>query len=506
MLDTQVARTDIRPVAVPRVPRGSLPWLLGLLGAAVGFAGSWIPSYWGDEAASVMSAERSWSSLVGLLGNIDAVHGLYYSLLRVWVGAFGATELATRLPSAIAVGLMVAGTVLLVREFAGERVAVIAGVVAIVLPRTTSMATEARSYAMGAAAAVWLTVLLIRLLRRRAGLGGWVGYAVAAAGCVYLFLYLGLILVVHGLYVAVVHRDRIRAWLGSCGVALVLALPIIALGYHQRSQIAFLARRDYATVRNVLVSQWFGTTLVAIVGWLLIAAAVVAFILAAARRGVSLPPAQRLAGLALSWLALPTAFLLLGNATLSPMYNVRYLSFCVPAAAILIALGVEAIGARLARPVRGLIPVALIAVLIVACLPVYASQRTPWAKDGGSDWNTVAAYVSAHATAGDAVIFDQATKPSRDPRIMLSLYPTGFTGLRDVALTVPYAERTQLWDAVVPNADAVAADPTLTSVWAVELPATTGQPADIAMLLHHGFTLDTAQRINRTTVYHLTKE
>lgn len=506
MLDTQVARTDVRPVAVPRVPRASVPWLLGALGAVFGFTGSWIPSYWGDEAASVMSAERSWSSLAGLLGNIDAVHGVYYALLHVWVGAFGATELATRLPSAIAVGLTVAGTVFLVREFAGERMAAIAGVVAIVLPRTTSMATEARSYAMGAAAAVWLTVLLVRLLRRRAGRGGWAGYAVAAAACMYLFLYLGLIFVVHGLYVAIVYRDRVRAWLGSCAAALVLALPIIMLGYHQRSQIAFLARRDYTTLHNVLVSQWFGTTLVAVVGWLLIAAAVVAFVVAAARRGVSLPPAQRLAGLALAWLALPTTILLTGNAALSPMYNVRYLSFCVPAAAILIALGAEILGARLARPAQHVLPIALIAVLVIACLPVYTSQRTPWAKDGGSDWRAVAAYVSANATTGDAVIFDQTTKPSRDPRIMLSLYPSDFAGLRDVALAVPYAERTHLWDAVISNADAVAADRTLTSVWAMELPAAAGQPTDITMLLHHGFTLDTAQRINRTTVYHLTKE
>ena len=506
MLDTQVAHTDIRPAVVPSVRRVPVPWLLGLLGAVVGFAGAWIPSYWGDEAASVMSAERSWSSLAGLLGNIDAVHGLYYALLHVWVGAFGASEPATRLPSAVAVGLMVAGTVILAREFAGERVAVIAGVVAIVLPRTTSMATEARSYAMGAAAAVWLTVLLVRLVRRRRGIGGWGGYAVAAAACIYLFLYLGLILVVHGIYVTVVHRDRLRAWLGSCAAALILALPIIALGYHQRTQIAFLARRDYATVRNVLVSQWFGTTVVAVIGWLLLAAAVATFIGAAARRSGALAPSRRLTGLALSWLLLPTAILLLGNATVSPMYNVRYLSFCVPAVALLIALGAEGIGARLARPVRGPSTVVLIAVLVLSCLPVYAHQRTPWAKDGGSDWSAVAAYISANATTGDSVIFDQATKPSRDPRIMLSLYPTGFAGLRDVALALPYAERTQLWDAVVPNADAVAADRTLTSVWAVELPAATGRPADIALLLHHGFTLETAQRVHRTTVYHLIKE
>ena len=103
MPDTQVARLDTGRAVSPRGLHASLPWALGIVGAVVGFAGSWIPSYWGDEAASVMSAERSWSSLAELLGNIDAVHGLYYALLRVWVGAFGTAEVATRLPSAIAV-------------------------------------------------------------------------------------------------------------------------------------------------------------------------------------------------------------------------------------------------------------------------------------------------------------------------------------------------------------------------------------------------------------------
>src|SRR6478736_1674693 len=120
---------------------------LGVIGAAVGFAGSWIPSYWGDEAASVMSASRPLDGLVTELSKVDAVHGVYYALLHVWISLFGTSEVATRLPSAIAVGLMVAGTVVLARQFARRRLAILAGVVCIVLPRSTYLATEARSYA-----------------------------------------------------------------------------------------------------------------------------------------------------------------------------------------------------------------------------------------------------------------------------------------------------------------------------------------------------------------------
>src|SRR3954469_21605585 len=54
------------------------PAALGVVGGAVAYAGAGTPSYWGDEAASIVSAQRSLPSLFAELGHIDAVHGLYY--------------------------------------------------------------------------------------------------------------------------------------------------------------------------------------------------------------------------------------------------------------------------------------------------------------------------------------------------------------------------------------------------------------------------------------------
>lgn len=175
----QVSRPS-RQSALDRHPQ-ALAWGLGLLGAIIGGAGSWAPSYWGDEAASVMSASRPWPSLMTLLGTIDGVHGVYYALLRLWTSVFGTSELAARAPSAIAVGLMVTGVVIVARDYLPVSVAASAGIVAIVLPRATYMATEARSYAMSAAVAVWLTLLLSRALGSSAKRRVWIGYAVAAA-------------------------------------------------------------------------------------------------------------------------------------------------------------------------------------------------------------------------------------------------------------------------------------------------------------------------------------
>jgi len=478
--------------------------IVGVIAAVIGFAGSWIPSYWGDEAASVLSASRTWPSLGAMLGQIDGVHGLYYGFLKEWMGLFGTSEAATRAPSAIAVGFMVAGTVVLARGFVGTRIAVIAGIVAAVLPRDTYMAGEARSYAIGAAAAVWITLLLVRAMRSDASRWLWLAYGVACAGAMYLFLDLGLLLVVHGIVVALLSRAWLGMWARAAGLALLLAVPILVVGAIQREQIGFLVRRRYATTANVLTKQWFGYPLLAVIAWLLILTAVAWLILALMGRRPR-GARMRLTVLALSWLVAPTVLLLIGNALLSPMYNIRYLSFCTPAAAVLVALGIAAIGEAVA-PHRQLALTAVIATgLVAASIPVYIGQRTPWAKDGGSDWRAVSEYVQQNASGG-VVLFDQTTKPSRDPRLALDIYPSAFAAVDDVALETPSVDRPRLWDRVADNADVASQITGASQAWAVEARHGTATPPDVALLEALGYHVETAVLIHRTTVYHLSKE
>ncbi|BDZ45801.1 glycosyltransferase family 39 protein [Naasia aerilata] len=212
--------------------------------------GSWVPSYWGDEAASVLSASRPLGSLLAELTRVDAVHGVYYLLLHGWVRLFGTSELATRAPSAIAVGFAVAGTMVLASRLAGTRVALLAGAVCAVLPRLTWAATEVRSYALACVVAVWVSVALVAALQdagnRRVA---WLRYTLGLAAAPYLFLFLGLLVPVHGMFLAGTRAGRglLRRWLLAVAVALLLAAPIAAVAAGQREQVAFLARRHYLT-------------------------------------------------------------------------------------------------------------------------------------------------------------------------------------------------------------------------------------------------------------------
>jgi uncharacterized membrane protein len=98
------------------------PLLVGVLAAAVSLGGAARPSFWYDEAATISAAySRSLPQLWHMLGNVDAVHGLYYLLMHGWFQIFGPTEFWSRAPSGLAVGGAAAGVVVLGRQFSHGR-------------------------------------------------------------------------------------------------------------------------------------------------------------------------------------------------------------------------------------------------------------------------------------------------------------------------------------------------------------------------------------------------
>jgi mannosyltransferase len=513
---------------------GPVAAVVGSAAALITWLGSWNPSYWGDEAATVVSAERPLAALFAELHNIDGVHGLYYLLMHFWIDAFGASELSTRTPSALGVGFLVAGTVVLGARLIDVRFGILAGLVCTVLPRTTFLATEARSSALATAAAVWVTVVFVGLWRRRdQRLKPWLVYGALVGLSSYLFFYLFLMIVVHGAVLASSRRGRelLGRWVRAGGMAVLVAAPFAVLAIAQHNQVAFLARPGYVTPITVFVSQWFGSPpahgpwLVPILCWglILLGVGIVAGHAIRARVTPAVDPrtAEReLVRLGVIWLVLPTALLLLGDAVVAPMYNNRYLAFCTPAAALLIAGGALAVArvvaqvirraagrAGRARPPRrsviAVVAIALAVALGAVALPGFLAQRGPFAKDGGSDWRQVADYVGAHAVPGDAIIFDSTTKPSRQPELAYRMYPAQFAAVDPVALVTPFSERAQLWDVLAPLSQVRPALAASRDIWALELPSTGVVPRDITDLTAHGYRVVSAHRIHRTVVYQL---
>lgn len=484
-----------------------LPWrrfaaaAVGVVAGLIAVIGAGNPSYWGDEAASVLSAGRDLPSLMQLLGHTDAVHGAYYLFLHFWMGIAGTSEAAVRFPSAVAVGLAATGTVALGRRLIGLRLGIFAGLIFAILPTVTRMGAEARSYALAIAAAVWVTVWFVELTRREETRRHvWVLFGVAAAASLYLFLYLAFLVLVQLTALSAFRSSRLvrRRWLEAMIVTGVCAAPILYTALSQRGQISFLAHRGYANAASVFVGQWFGSPVFAVLAWAFIAIGVAAAFDRSRRS--DLPGVL----MVLVWFSAPTVLLLAGNAWLSPMYNRRYLAFCAPAVAVLIALGIARLAALASdRRLRGIVVGIGLIALVGLAIPRYVAQRGPYGKDGGSDLRQTAEVVAAHASPGGAILFDTAVKPSRMPRLAVDLYPQSFTGLADVALLTPYVDRPSLWDAIAPTDSLAPAILRYDTVWVIESGA--HQP-DVDRVRALGYRVEQTLPVHRTIVYELSKE
>lgn len=423
--------------------RGRLldPLGVAVLAAVVSGAAAGRPSLWFDEGATISaSASRSLPQLWRLLGHIDAVHGLYYLLMHGWFTVFPPTEFWCRLPSSVAVGVAAAGVVVFATQFTSRSAAVCAGVIFAILPRMTLAGIEARSYAFSAAAAVWLTVLLVASIRRDRW-WRWLLYAVGLILSVLLNVYLVLVVPAHAVATAVVGRRRpvVMRWAAVSAVSVASTTPFLLLAHGQVFQVSWISRLSWHNVIDVAAHQYFDNS----VPFAILAAAVLILGLAAWRCGRPGPAGEirQLLGICVAWMVAPTVVSLIYSAFGDPVYYARYLTFTAPAMAVVLAVCIVTVATT---------PRAIAAVLIlfaVAAVPNYLfSQRTRYAKEGW-DYSQVADVVAAHAAPGDCLLVDNTVRWAPGPiRALVATRPAAFRPLADIERGAPGRERGRLWD------------------------------------------------------------
>ncbi|MEO6714833.1 MAG: glycosyltransferase family 39 protein [Mycobacteriales bacterium] len=493
--------------ASPEVARASTTrWaapVIGVLASLISFIGSWIPAVYGDEAATLSVATRSWSELRVLLGEVDAVHGMHYAVMHVWLAAFGTTPLSLRLPSVLAVGLAAAGVVVLGRRLVSLRAGVFAGLVLAVLPRVTWIAIEGRSSAMTLAAAVWLTVLLLAAADRGSW-RIWAAYAVAVALAVSLWIFLVLLVAAHGATLLWLRHRRgvLVSWTVAAAAGGLAASPVVLLSRAQRGQVSWIPQLGKDTVKYVIVEQWFGiegfpSLPVAGLCWLLIA---VALFTAWRARDLRSP----LFAVAMPWLVLPTAGLLALSLVSTPVYVPRYVAFSLPAVALLVGAAIAA----LPRPRAS--GAALLAVAVLS-LQAYVGDRRPDSKDN-SDWASVVRIIESNSAPDDAILygdlFDEHGASRGPARALAYAYPGYLDGLADVALIGPAEREGSLWGTSLPMTDAAAVLTGRRSVWVVyDHTKAFLAPGnrDNAALRDAGFAISGSWIGDKTDVVHLTR-
>ncbi|OBK10012.1 glycosyltransferase family 39 protein [Mycobacterium asiaticum] len=417
------------------------PLWVGLFAAAVSLAGAARPSFWYDEAATISASySRSLDQLWHMLGNVDAVHGLYYLLMHGWFQIFPPTEFWSRAPSGLAVGAAAAGVVVLGRQLSSRPVAVIAGLVCAVLPRTTWAGIEARPSAMSMMAAVWLTVLLLVAVRR-AQCVVWVCYGVALALSIVLDVYLVLLLLAHGAYICLFHRRRkILLPFGITSVIAVGALTPFALTVvGQVHQISWVAPIGHRTIEDVTIQQYFERSPVfAVLSVVIVVAAVVVWLRSPRRLTLS---DRQLLSLAIAWSVIPTALIVIWSALAHPIYTPRYLTFTAPAVALTLGVCIAAVAAK-PWPAA-----ALVLALTVAAAPGYVRvQRNQYAKYG-MDYSQVADLITARASRGDCLLVnDTVTFMPAPMRPLLAARPDAYRKLDDLTLWKRATERSDVFD------------------------------------------------------------
>ncbi len=363
-----------------------------------------------------------------MLGNVDAVHGLYYLLMHGWFQIFPPTEFWSRVPSGLAVGGAAAGVVVLAKQFSSRTVAVASGVVCAILPRATWAGIEARPYALSMMAAVWLTVLLVVAARRESG-WVWLSYGIGLALSILLDMYLVLVLIAHVVFMCAFRRGRtvlfqfaITSVLTDCALA-----PFVIEVVGQVQQIKWIAPIGHRTIEDVLVQQYFERSPpFAVLSALVVAAAIVLWRCTSTK----LAEADRqLLTLAVAWLVIPTALIVIWSALAHPIYTPRYLTFTAPAMALVLG---GCIGALAVKP---WVTTALVSLFAIAAAPNYVrAQRSPYAKYG-MDYSQVADLINAKAAPGDCLLVnDTVTFMPAPMRPLMAARPDAYRKLIDLTL------------------------------------------------------------------------
>ena len=413
------------------------PAIVAVFAAAVCAAGAAGPSLWFDEAATISASTRSVPELWRLIHNIDAVHGLYYLSMHGWFAVFPATEFWSRLSSCVAVGVAAAGVVILGKQFSTRSVAVCAGIVFAILPRVTWAGIEARSYALTAAAAVWLTVLVVVAARRNAA-ALWPLYGFALVASTLLNVFVVLMVLVHAVVVAVVaaKRQRVRWWAATSAMSLLVVSPFLAYCRTQIAQVRWISPVQPRTFVDITQEQYFDHS----VPFALLAGVVLAVPLVVRRPRET--KNRQLAVIALAWIALPTAVLLLYSVARQPIYYPRYLCYTSPAMALLLAVCIVALVRTRERVT------AVLAAFALAATPNYlVGQRGPYAKEG-MDFSQVADVITAHASPGDCLILDNTAAWKPGPiRPLTAARPAAYEKLVDPGRGLRAPQRNRLWDA-----------------------------------------------------------
>ena len=241
-------------------------------------------------------------------------------------------------------------------------------------------------------------------------------------------------------------------------VAVAVA-PVTAVGWVQRAQIAWIPApgwRDAGDLVSTLIagSVWAAIViaLLSVLGGICVGSAAPARLRRLSSLRTQAVAADRgLTWLAVPWLVLP-ALILIAASLLKPVYFSRYLTYCLPAVALLAGTGL----ASVRWPKRA----GVLALVVALVAPAQLAMR---AQGGGMQM--VAQFLSAHRRPGDAIVYPETSIPP-----WYLAYPDGFAQLRDLSMAQTPAAAGRLFGNAVPLPVLERREESVRRIWIVPLP------------------------------------
>jgi mannosyltransferase len=345
--------------------------------AGLGLLGANRPALWTDELATWGMATSSMHEIQAIAKWVDVVITPYYVVMHGWVGLFGSSDLALRLPSMLAMAISAGLVGVLGGRLSTPRAGLLAGIVFAILPSSSRFAQEARPYALTVLFTLLATFFLVRALDRP---GFW-RFAAYAAAVAVLGLFHGvalLVLAAHGWSVLAFRREKIWRWSCAAAVGSVPGAVLIWLGQRQKGQIVWIPDVN-AGVLGEFPKGLLGAT----------AVASIVFVVALFSLPLRYP-----AALYTAWAVVPPLCLLI-VAQVTPIWLPRYLLFTLPAWALLA-------GTALAR-VRMRWGIAAVTALALLGVTAQIAYRAP---DGHLEaTRNLADLISAQVQPGDGVVY-----------------------------------------------------------------------------------------------------
>ena len=410
----------------------AIPALVGIVLAAIELG---TRSLWLDEGATFAIASQHGAALWRGIRNDGGNMLGYYLLMHYVIAWFGHAAWVLRLPSVIAngvTGALVAA--IAIRLFGNRRIAIAAGLLAVVSLPLVFWGQNMRGYALLVTFTTASFLALIAILQcpadRAPSRGALVAYVLTTLAALYIGYDVALVIPAQ-LAMLIVFRERARAVIGCLVGVLVLSVPLLVLAAQRGPGQLFwvtplswhLAQQAAVTLLSAGMPPNFHDTATTAATEIVMSAAVIAALALAASavfnqhaaepsavaaaplRGTGHWTARWQLLLVLAWTLIPTVLALVLYAAGEPVELARITILMLPALALLL-------GWALFRP---FVPPALAIFLCAMLLVLRLAQVLPNYGVSPEDWKAATTYVLANTTAAKPACIAFYPQDGREP-------------------------------------------------------------------------------------------